>query len=982
MSQNHHQLISLFQQNKKSSGSGSGYIYKLVDMSIEELDVPFDTFSTFNDGILCYICSCLMKYYKDREIAIQNNNDFNSSLYSPVLLEKIDKGMIPIIVDINFEFSDNESFNFYHDKFIYECVSFLQELILGIFTVPQSDDGISKVLLAFVLETDGWNVNSKRFTNVRFHFPYAKVTLDNLNKYIITRFRSFLIENNIIKNYVYLTPLNIDRLVPNMTEYVCMYGSKQRKEEAPFILRGVYSYIQDCERLDEDYKDERYLPFFVNYNLSEGEIKEGYNYLLNPTYQRNDIVKLQTDLYFYPNNSSMIQNRLIELESINTYERSYNLPFILSVHFCQDVLKLDPNIQINSITVQEPETKKVTFFDQGSAVNSNIDRFQMLQQLMPLISKHRFTEKYKYDWYSIGKAIHGIYNGNPVGLTIFEYYTEDPVMKEQCEKAYDNFCAEILDIRTIRYYVSQDNPEAYHAFCEGLYGEKIVQALSGKELDFVRFASEILCLKFVYDRNNDEWYFFNGTRLVKDTKAFILIDHIISLKETPGNDEVIKALYKYKDKVSVQCRESNDRFTKGYFEKLEKAVTALITKLAGLDFIKKIIAALQVCMYDDHLYKKTDENPLVMACQDCVLECFDNTIINRPGKMQDYITKSTNIPFPTTFTIDHPKVKFMLKYYSQVHTDLELCHWFLKHLASLLKGGNDEKFFINWIGEANASKSQVLKFLQAALGDYCVIVPNHIITLNINSNTGKPEPALERAKGARAAVAAETDRSEKWHVGHVKKFTSGDDYDNRTLNKEGGQRSASFQLIAMSNIDLDAPNADEAYYARYIKIPFLSKWVDNAPLSEAEQYAQRRFPIDLTFSSQIKYYAQAQLWLMFYYYPIYVKEGLRTLPEIVKTVTMKHQRDIDVIYNFIHDKLQIFFIGDPKDKIMDQSRISTVYDLHRIYKSWYRTAYGNDIQPLDQFKFRDEMARRIGTPDDYGRWFGISPKVMNDSVTL
>jgi hypothetical protein len=33
-------------------------------------------------------------------------------------------------------------------------------------------------------------------------------------------------------------------------------------------------------------------------------------------------------------------------------------------------------------------------------------------------------------------------------------------------------------------------------------------------------------------------------------------------------------------------------------------------------------------------------------------------------------------------------------------------------------------------------KSQVLKFLQAAVGEYCVIIPNHVITVNINSNTG------------------------------------------------------------------------------------------------------------------------------------------------------------------------------------------------------------------------------------------------------
>ena len=978
MQQNHHQLISLFQQQKMSKSASSGYKFKLIDRVVEEIDPPLDTFSQFTDGILIYIDTCIKKYYEDRDRSYQEESDFNPTLYCPVVLEKIDKNMIPIIIDVNFEFTISDSVSFYHDKFIYECVAYIQSLILGMFQVPVSDTNLNKVLLAFVLESDPWIKDNKHFINIRFHFPYTKISLDHLNKIIIPKVKNFIIADNLIKSYVYQTPLNIDKIVTEMNEYICLYGSKQNKDDGPFTLRGVFSYIDDIERVNIDYEDERILPFYINYNLNPDEIVGSFQYLQNPTYQRDDISKLEIDICFYPQNNSLIQKRIIEMECINEYERLYNLPLILSVHFCQDVLRLNPEIQSTLTTTIQEQPKNN--FNQGSGVNNRMDRFEMLAQLMPYIGKHRFTEEYKFDWYSICKAIHAIYHGHPTGLSIFEYYTEDILMKHNCVKAYEDCCAEILDIRTIRHYVSIDNPQIYEAFCEKIYADTIIHALSLKELDFARFACEILCLDFVYDRNNEEWYFFDGTRLVKDSKAYILIDYLVSIKVNPGNDKVLKALYKYKDNVTQLCREANDRFSKSNYDKIEKAITALISKMAGLDFIKKIIQALQVCMYDDNLYKKTDENPLVMACQDCVLECFDKNIIHRPGKMQDYITKSTNIPFPTTFTLNHPKVQFMLKYYGQVHTDPELCHWFLKSLASLLRGGNAEKFFINWIGEANASKSQVVKFLQAAFGDYCAIIPNHIITLNINANTGRPEPALERGKGARVWIAAETDRSEKWHVGHVKKFTSGDDYDNRTLNKEGGLRSASAQLIAMSNIDLDAPNADQAYYDRYVKIPFTSRWCEDAPLSEIEQYAQRKFPIDLTFSTQIKYYAQAQLWLMYYYYPIYMKEGIRVLPEIVKKVTMKHHLDIDVIYNFLHDRIQVYYVGDPKSKILDQNKSSNVSDLHRIYKVWYRSAY-NGIDPLDMFKFRDSISARIGEPDAYGRWFGIEPKKieMNSS---
>lgn len=965
--QNHFPLISLFQQHSSTNNKGSGFKYRLGGTMSQDLDVPLDSMTDFTDQILSYINDSNYKFIEDSEKFVDNEDNFDRSNYGPVLLEKIDKCMTPVIADVRFEFTDNSGVNFYHDKFIYQCVHKLQDILLGLFNIPRSIDGFNKALTCFVMEAGPWTKGEKQFFNVRFQFPFTRINIDHLNRVVIKKFREFVVSRNIIKELLHQIPLNISDIIPEIGEYISMYGCKQKIEDAPLILRGVYSYIADINNLEDDYEDETTLPFYVNYNIAENEIDEE---------DMDDATALS--MKFSIKENALIKSKYIEEICFDDYDRLHNLPLILSVHFCTDVIKLDDNVDL-SPEQPIPQPKYV----EGAAANTSLDKFQMLNRLMPMISKHRFVEYYKHDWTALGKAIHTIYNGNPAGLTIFEHYTDDIYMKSLCEEEYAMFSSEILDIRTIRHYANVDNSMLYDEFTKELYWDKILPALSCQELDFAKFACEIICLQFVYDRNNDVWYFFDGTRLVKDTKAYMLIDYISSVKNNPGNDKIIKAIYAFKDDASAKGRACNDRFSKSNYDAYEKGANALIKKLSSLAFVNKVIAALQVCMYDDYLYNKTDENPLLTACKDCVFECFDDKIFTRPGKLQDYVTKSTNISFPSTFTITHPKVKFMLRYYSQVHTDPELCHFFLKTLASLLKGGNDEKFFINWIGEANASKSQVLKFVQAALGDYCIAAfPNHVITVNMNANTGKPEPALERAKGARVVFAAETDRSEKWHVGHVKKFTSGDDYDNRTLNKEGGQRSASFQLIAMSNIDLDAPNADEAYYSRYVKIPFGSKWVDNAPLDEAEQIAQRRFPIDLTFSSKIKYYGQAQLWLMYHYYPIYKKEGIRTLPAIVKQVTMKHQRDLDVIFNFTQDRLEKFFIGDPKDKLPDKTKSSSVGDLHRVYRAWYRQAYGNDVQPLDQYKFRDEMVRRIGDVDADNNWYGILPKPIKTNNSL
>lgn len=973
------QLITLFQQSATSTTNKTGYKYKLETGANIEIDIPFSSFTTFIDGLMSHIYSITRKYDNDRKIADEGNVSFDPSAYSGVVLEKIDKSMIPIIVDVNFEFNNTDDRKFYHDKFIYMCLHHLQGIILSLFKVPPSEGGFNKLLTCFVLESDPSVKGEKLSSKIRFHFPYAKVNIEHLNKIFIRRFRDVVAEENLIRQYVIQTPTNgIDRIIPDIGEYICLPGCKQTADDSPFLLRNVYSYVEDPNNLDNDYQNEMVLPFYVFYQMAKEHLEFFEQNSRNPAFMNDPNYNRYSAAYLIePLNNSLVRSKHIDIDFLDKYQRTYNLPLMLSVHYSSEILQLDSEVQLTPDLSERQSTQ----FNEGAAINSNpkIDKRQMLAALLPMIGKHRFTEYYKYDWKAIGKAIHSIYSGTKAGLDIWKSYTIDPEMHYDCDFLYDNFNNEILNIVTIRHYANVDNMTSYNAWNRTMYFSKIEQALSLQEIDFIEFAIHILCIKFVYDRNDGIWYFFDGVRLRKDKGACVLIDHLRPVNDNAGNDMIMRAIFDYQDEHRALSRNDKTRLGKSQYDGIEKQVSALIRAMSGLKFLNKIVKALEVYMFDDNL-RKIDENPDTMGCENCIIECIDDRIITREGKLQDYVTMSTNIYFPHGFTIDTPKVRYMFKYYGQVHTDPELCHHFLKMKGSLMRGGNAEKQFWNLIGKSNGSKSQVVKFMQAGMGDYCVIVSNGSFTLNINANANGPDPFLEKGRNAHAWILAETDRSEKWHAGHIKKHTSGDDYNNRTLNKEGGLKKALHQLIAMSNIDLDCPGADEAYYARYIKIPFLSKFVDNAPSDEVEQYRQRRFPIDQDFSNKISVYAQADLWISFYYYSIYKKEGIRSLPLIVKHATMKYQRDMDVIFNFIIAKCLLFWIGDPKEKIPDMTRKVSLYDLHRAYVVWYQRAYGRETQPLDQFKFRDDISDRISEVDEQGYFSGIElrpdPKML------
>jgi len=943
---NDNNLFALFQsKNTRQNECQSGYEYKLGCKNPLTIVPSMESITDFYDGILSYVNDSNLKYYND------NNDDdvtINPANYSYPIFEKISSNITPIIVDINFTFlkGDNDDDVIISRQFNYNCIYYIQEIILGCFKVDESDDEkVKKTLLCFFLESDTWTNDDNQHKNLRFQFPAAVVNIEYLNRVIIPNFRKLLIEKNDLKKYISKTNVNTcSDIVPLASEYVSIYGSKNTENSLPMLLKGAYSWIEDIEHIDLQYEDQL-MPFFYNF-------------------VDDDVIN--------PDDNTLIINNTIEGDII-VDDPFYNLPLILSVHFCNKILKINDDINLSEVNVNEKKTVKKSF-NAGAQLTKNPQ--EMLIELLPLINKSRFTEYYKYSWYTIGKAIYNITNGSQYGLNLIKQYTTDPVLNDLIDDIYDDYHGEIFNIITIKTFAHTDNKVMYDNLMKNYREHKLIPCLSKQSLDVGDLFSDILELDFVYDRTNEEWKYFDGTRLVPDKKAYGLINFI----HRKGN-KVNVVLEEFRQDMITKSGESCDRTQKQYYETILKQISDLFFKLSDLNYVKRIVEACQVYMYDDNLYVKTDENMMVMACKDSVFECYDDLIVNRPGMLQDYITKCTNCVFPVTYTMNHPKVRFMMKYYGQVHTDQQLCHFFLKTLASLLKGGNNEKFFINWIGEANASKSQVLKFVQAALGEYCVIIPNHLITVNINSNTGKPEPALERAKGAHAGFAAETDRSEKWHVGSIKKFTGNDVFFNRTLNKEGCERVLSWALIAMSNVVNDAPGADEAYFVREVIIPFLSKWVDDAPSSVEEQYKQKRFPIDLDFSNQIKKYGQAQLYLMYHYYPIYKREGIRMLPDVVKRVTFKHQKDLDVIFNFIYSKMLKCYVGDPKDNIADMTKKSTVSELHSIYKRWYRAAYGSDVIPLDQFKFRDEMDRRY-SPSVKEIWYGIIPKPDEGSFQL
>lgn len=153
----------------------------------------------------------------------------------------------------------------------------------------------------------------------------------------------------------------------------------------------------------------------------------------------------------------------------------------------------------------------------------------------------------------------------------------------------------------------------------------------------------------------------------------------------------------------------------------------------------------------------------------------------------------------------------------------------------------------------------------------------------------------------------------------------------------------------------------------------MSVWEENPPASEEEQYKQRRFKIDQNFHRKLKGMAQALLYLMYTYFDIYKKEGIRKFPKVVAKYTEEHQKEIDPYYNFIKEGIEIVYVNeDCKDR--DLSKSVSVYKAFEKFKKWYSKFTSSNIPlNIDQNIFQKEMSKknRLGKTDETNRWCGI-----------
>ena len=679
-------------------------------------------------------------------------------------------------------------------------------------------------------------------------------------------------------------------------------------------------------------------------------------------------------------------------ESINTdifkngYDLNYWLPIFLSVGYWPTVVlpkdEVNDNGRFTNQTLLLNNQPKA--FGLGRRLGSDLvddSHMEIAERMLPMLSNERFL--HEHFWIDIGKALYHCDEGGDNGLLSWishsqrslnlsgaempTYMKSMGTIEDTCRSLYYTFTNSPITVKTLAWYAREDSQNDYAQWHLEWCMASMEQALSGYHTDVAIALNRVYWLEYIYcPIGKGKWFHFKNHRWSE-------VNQGIELRKAMSK-EFMKRFEQVRSVLSAQIHESNDESFRSIGEITVKKIGTLIGKLKTVSFKSNILIESCEHFNQDRFIGLLDTNSEITGLTNGVLEIIGAHVQHRHAKPEDYISMSTNNIYQNNLTWECTIVKDTMKWLSQVFTEKTLLHHFIKFSSSCLRGRNADKIFPIWTGDGDNSKSMIVKLFEATLSSYCIKFPVALLSEKAVNASG-PTPQLARAKSTRLAFLDEPEDDVPMHKGTIKRYTGGDSFFARLLQDNGGDVQATFKMVLMCNKVPLIPNADKAIKNRTRLFPFTSTWVDDAPLSDEEQFRQRRFKKDPTFERKITFLAPAFLWIMVQYFPYYAAEGLND-PSIITEYTEAYWRDNDIYAQFVGDCIQEVY-NDSTGRRDETARL-TLTEIYAEFKVWFRDAFPG-TKPPERTIVRTELSSRWGRIQG-NAWHGLR-LMTNDSTS-
>ena len=476
--------------------------------------------------------------------------------------------------------------------------------------------------------------------------------------------------------------------------------------------------------------------------------------------------------------------------------------------------------------------------------------------------------------------------------------------------------------RSIMYWAKQDAYEDYEKVKRTTIDYYIEETIfDAADFDYAMVLYHMFKDKYVCSSiTNKKWYTFKRHRWEKDEGQ--------SLRLAISRD--MFALYSEKQSqymTDLQNYETNNEVHEKMQRKVKKIAEVCI-KLKKTNDKNNIMREAMEIFFDKDFIKNMDANKYLL--------CFSNGVVDfrtksfRQGYPQDYITKTTGIPY-IPYNLDESKEisQEITTFMQQLFPQEGLCKYMWDHLSASLIGAKKEHAFNIYRGSGSNGKSILTDLMSQALGEYKGTVPITLVTEK-RGTIGGTSSEIIQLKGVRYAVMQEPSKDAVINEGILKELTGGDPIQARALYSDSEIFEPQFSLVVCTNALFEIKSNDDGTWRRMKLIDYVAKFTDFGEIhTDDTPYV---FPKDKGLKEKLPKWAPVFVSML-------VKRAFETngevidCPEVV-AASGKYRQSQDCISGFITEKI----VKAPGKTVGKQS-------LNVVFKEWFQVNLGNRKPP-------------------------------------
>ncbi len=645
----------------------------------------------------------------------------------------------------------------------------------------------------------------------------------------------------------------------------------------------------------------------------------------------------------------------IEIEE----DLSYYLPRILSIHpENKDSVQVKHDLSIiTKAYLKKAKDSKKVYEDLPVP-----EALKKAKELMKFISSAR-ADDYE-DWMDIGWTLFNIGDGCEEALEIWTEFSSRTTKKNNfsekvCMYEWERMEKKGKTIGSLYHYAKLDDKEGYKKFLEKEERQTINDSLNGGHYDLA---------KILYNKYKDEyvcacptkgiWYRYYDHRWHIEEKGMSLRKKI--------STHLIEIYEKKKKKILQDIADVGDEDPQ--YQKKIKIVNKLLANLKSSPFKKNIMCECEELFHDPEFIKQLNQSPYFIHFTNGVLDLKE--LVFRDGRPKDYISMSTGYDFKTDCNWDDMEVIETDDYLNKTFPDPILKQYFLEYCANLLKGGNNIKTFLVKSGGGDNGKSITMDFLELIFGDYMKVLPTSLITGKRTQSSGHTAE-LDDLEGVRFVVVQEPSPKDVINIGVLKEMSGNDKIYKRGMYQKASCFRPLFKLSLVCNKLPRLPCDDPAAWNRIRVLTYESWFPKDAslvPKTVEEQFKQKIFPRDPTFTEKLPKLKQAFMWTLWQWYLRILKNGRMPEPDKVKEATSLYRKANDVFLQFIEERI----VEDDSDKA-----VMAVTEVYSSFKNWFHESYPN-LQVPTKEDMKEDLITRWGKLSKIHKWSGYRLRTPED----